>query len=135
MLAKQLKRALLALIVTLGLVACAGQSQAFVQKNWSLLPGDPICPHRPGCHEQLHKVNLKAGVTYVIQMYSNQFDPYVYLEDANGNVLAEDGVNGGGFKGLTARIVFTPSFTGTYTIDATSTGTAQTGSYVVTVSP
>ena len=60
------KNLALAAVIALSLGVFATAAHAFVNIPWSLLPSDPFCPHRPGCHEQQHKVNLVAGVTYVI---------------------------------------------------------------------
>lgn len=119
-----------AAIVCLALVPTV--SLAAVNVNWSLLSTDPYCPHRPGCHEQLHKVYLQAGTTYVIFMNSSQFDTYLFLENLSGQVLAKDDDSGGN---LNARIVFTPSVTGHYNIVATSYAGGATGAYTISVTP
>jgi len=103
-----------------------------LNKNWSLLAQDSFNPHRPGCHEQLHQVFLQAGVTYRIEMFSSQFDAYLYLENQNGQVLAQDDDSAGNKN---ARIFFTPSVSGTYTVVCTSFNQGATGAYLVRVSP
>src|SRR5438067_2054358 len=118
------KRIVMAIAVALGLTMFATSAHAFFNVNWALIPGDPICPHRPGCYEQLHVVNLIAGTTYTIDMRSNQIDSYLYLEDSAGNVLAQDDDSGGNHD---ARIVFTPTVSGTYNVVATTFNPGATG--------
>jgi hypothetical protein len=65
-------------------------------------------------------------------MKSCQFDSYLYLEDTNGNVLAEDDDSGGN---LNARIIFTPTYTGTYNVVATSFNAGATGAYTISITP
>jgi hypothetical protein len=126
------KPAVLTALVVLGLGASATQVGAFETFDWSLIQGDPMCPHRPGCYEQTHKVRLQAGVTYTIDLQSKDFDAYLYLEDGVGNVLAEDDDSGGN---LNARIVFTPTVTGEYLLVATTFNKGATGSYKLIVNP
>jgi hypothetical protein len=128
-----LKNSLVAVAVLgLSLGVFASSAHAQLNTNWSLLKTDKFCPHRPGCHEYLHKVFLKAGVTYRIDMMSNQFDSYLILENMNGQVLAQ---NDDGGIGLNARILFTPTVAGNYNVVATPFNKGATGSYTVSVSP
>src|SRR4051794_39676029 len=124
------RNAVLATVVALGL--CVTAAHAAVTIPWSLLASDSFCPHRPGCHEQLHKVNLQAGTTYVITMRSTQLDSYLYLENSSGQVLAQDDDGGGNHD---ARIIYTPSSSGSYTVVATSFRPGETGNYTVTITP
>jgi hypothetical protein len=64
-----------------------------------------------------HKLKLQAGVTYVIDLTSKDFDAYLRLEDTDGQPLAEDDDGGGGTN---ARLFFIPRTTGEYTIVATA---------------
>jgi hypothetical protein len=99
--------------------------------NGMLLKGGPTNPYKPGCYEKLHSVYLAAGVTYIIDMKSNQFDSYLCVEHpGTGTVLAKDD-DGGGFPH--ARIVFTPPASGTYNIVATTCYPGETGMYQVTI--
>ena len=86
-------------------------------------------------------VSLNAGVTYTIDYegaataMGTLFDPLLRLVDINGvNVLASDDDAGAGFN---SQIVFTPTVTGTYTLqlDSFNWGLSDTGTYTVTVSP
>ena len=120
-------------LVVLGLTAATPIALlAEVRVNWSLQAGDPFCPHRPGCHEQVHKVLLRAGTTYVINMRSNAIDSYLYLEDSNRKVVAQDDDSGGN---LNARIIFTPVQGGWYYVVATSFRQAETGAYTMDITP
>lgn len=98
-----------------------------------LAAADPSDPTKPGCHFKEHRVKLKAGVAYVIEMGSvdgNQLDPFLRLETDQGIALAEDD-DGGGFPN--ARIVYTPSSDGEFRIIATTFMAAQTGAYSLSV--
>ena len=75
---------------------------------------------------------MTKGGTYTIDMVSNQLDSYLYLEDSNGRVLAQDDDSGGN---LNARIIWTAQYTGTYYVTCTSCFANMTGSYTMTVSP
>jgi hypothetical protein len=78
-------------------------------------------------------IKLKAGETYVIDHVRPgedfKFDPYLYLEDANKKVVAQDDDSGGN---LNARIIYTPEADGEFRIIAT-TLTPATGEFTLTV--
>jgi hypothetical protein len=88
---------------------------------------------RPGRHAKVYSYQMRAGLTYTIRMrkLTNDFDPYLRLEDAAGQVLAEDD-DGDGFPN--AKIVFTAPRTGVYRIVATSFD-MNFGNYTLTVTP
>jgi hypothetical protein len=82
--------------------------------------------------EQVHEVKLQAGHTYIFDLESTVFDPFLRLEDAKGNKLAENddiepGVN------RNSRIVFTPKEGGTYRLVATAFQQQGTGAYVLRI--
>jgi hypothetical protein len=79
--------------------------------------GDPKDRVRTESFAKEHKVEMKVGVKYSIEMLSSDFDTYLRLEDDAGNQLAFDDDSGGS---LNARIDFTPTRTGQYRIYATS---------------
>lgn len=88
----------------------------------------------PGGRFKEHKIMLKAGVTYVIEMTSpdpKAFDPYLRLQDDAGKVLSYDDDSGGN---MSARIIFTPTKAGQYRIIASPFLPDQLGSYTLTVS-
>ena len=93
---------------------------------------DPLRP--AGGRFKEHKVALKAGVTYVIEMTSADpmsFDPYLRLQDDAGKVLSYDDDSGGN---MNSRIMFTPTKSGQYRIIAMPFLPDQRGSYTLTVS-
>lgn len=82
-------------------------------------------------HHKPYKVKLEAGRFYVIDMVEKGkgIDPYLYLEDPDGKVVAADD-DGGGFPN--ARIVFKAPRSGEYRVIATALGNAM-GPYLLTV--
>lgn len=87
------------------------------QVDHELRSTDPRDRIRPDSFSRDYRVELKAGVSYTIDLTSQDFDTYLRLEDPNGAPLAEDDDSGGN---LNARLVFTPPQTGTYRLVATS---------------
>jgi hypothetical protein len=79
---------------------------------------------------KLYQIELEAGKTYQIDNISRAFDAYLYLEDADGKVLAEDDDGG---DGLNSRIVHKAARAGTYRIVATSLGGGSTGEFTLSV--
>lgn len=127
------KTMILTLIAVLGIgFAVVPQANAEVVRNGVLSTSDNFCVHRSGAHEQVHTVRLVADQTYVIDLMSNQFDTYLFLEHANGNLITS---NDDGGSGLNARIVFTPTYTGDYNIVTSSYLAGASGSYTLRVSP
>jgi hypothetical protein len=95
-----------------------------------LTDNDPLDRARPGSHCQVHRVRLKGGRAYVIDLHSQEFDAYLRIEDAAGNGLAEDDDSG---PFLDARLVFTPARTGTYALVVTTFDADETGRYLLSV--
>jgi hypothetical protein len=95
---------------------------------------DPLYPPRNSRYKS-YTVNLQAGKIYTIDLKSANGgvdgvqDPYLYLTDAAGTVLAQDDDSGGG---LDARIVYSPAKTGQYQIIATSLNNCL-GNFTLTV--
>lgn len=130
MIAKQFTLSLVAILgMTLGM---ASVGKAEVVNNGFLSSFDKKSPYRAGAYEEVHGVRLVAGQTYVIDLMSNQFDPYLYLENSQGRILMEDDDSG---KGLNSRLIFTPTRSGTYRMVITSFGSQQTGNFTLRVSP
>lgn len=75
---------------------------------------DPVDPARDQ-PAKTHRVQLKAGKTYIIDLMSDDFDAFLRLEDAKGKSLAEDDDGG---EGENAQIVFAPERDGEYKIFA-----------------
>src|SRR5262249_22787858 len=122
---------LTAAILVVGVLASPQQARADETINWDLRTEDSCNPNRPGCHEQLHKVYLQAGTTYNLDMVSNQFDTYLFLEDLNGNVLDQNDDYPG--MGQNSRIVFTPQQSGYYNLVATTFQQGAIGCYTIRV--
>jgi hypothetical protein len=77
---------------------------------------------------QVHKMNMKAGQTYQIDLMSQAFDAFLRVEDASGKQLASDDDSGGG---LNSRLYFKPPSDGTYRLIATSFD-GKAGPYTLT---
>lgn len=75
-------------------------------------------------------IKLEQGITYQIDHMSKAFDAYLYLEDADGKLLAEDDDGG---EGLNLRIIFRAEKTGTYRLIATSLGNTWPGAFSLSV--
>jgi hypothetical protein len=103
------------------------------QTTTQLAPNDPVDPDDGRFRCKLYQVDLQAGRSYQIDMTSPNpqlFDPYLRLEDANGGVLAEDDDSGGN---LNARILFRPTFNGSYVVVATCYQPGTFGTYTLTI--
>lgn len=122
-----------ALSIALGsILVTPNLARAEVRTDGTLSLNDPMCPYKAGTREHVIGVKLKAGQTYVIDLMSTAFDPYLYLEDNTGKRLRS---NDDGGVGLNSRIVFTPTRSGTYRIVVSSYATNATGSFTLRVSP
>lgn len=86
-------------------------------------------PQVLGKPAQVHTVKMTANKTYVIDLESTEFDPYLRILDAGGKQLAEDDDSG---EGLNARIRFTAPRDGNFQIVATRFGGGQ-GNYVLKI--
>jgi len=77
-----------------------------------------------------YKVQLKASQLYVIDLVKDGVrDPYLFLENAKGQVVMSDDDGGGD---LNSRIIFSPPQDGEFTIIATTLG-KETGGFDLTV--
>jgi hypothetical protein len=108
-----------------------------LKKEDSLGANDPKYMNPMVFRKAPHKfyvMKMKAGQTYVIDMVrkgNSTLDPYLYVENAKGNVLASDD-DGGGFPN--ARIMFRAPEDGMYRIIASAlSDNSGTGDYVLTV--
>jgi hypothetical protein len=82
----------------------------------TLNANDPMYMNKK--HKLFH-FNMEEGKTYQIDMTSDAFDSYLFLEDADGKLLARDD-DGGGFP--SARITIKANKTGKHRIIATHFG-------------
>jgi tetratricopeptide (TPR) repeat protein len=81
--------------------------------------------------EQTHEVTLLTRKTYVIDLESRRFDPYLRLEDAQGKVLAEnDDITP---DNLNSRLVVLINHRGTYRLVATSFEQHGVGAYTLRI--
>ncbi|MBI3823531.1 MAG: redoxin domain-containing protein [Planctomycetes bacterium] len=85
-------------------------------------------------HYKVFTVQLVAGKLYRIDHKGTgddaKFDPYLFLEDADGNTLEQDDDGGGG---LNARIIHKAAKSGTYRIVATTFVANQTGKFALVI--
>ena len=84
---------------------------------------------------KLFTVQLEKGKTYRIDRATGgdpKFDSLLFLEDADGTMLALDDDSGGD---LDARIVFKVAKTGEYRLIATTVAQKQTGKFILEISP
>jgi hypothetical protein len=78
---------------------------------------------------RVHRVALKAGTTYLLDLESTEFDAVLKLEDAAGKILAR------GYRtdldSLNARIVYTPAADGTYRLVVNTRWVGDIGAYTL----
>ena len=83
-------------------------------------------------HYKVFTVQLEQGKIYRIDHRGTggdpKFDPYLFLEDANGVSLEQDDDSGGG---LNSRIVYKAAKTGQYRVVATTFVPGQTGKFTL----
>jgi Tfp pilus assembly protein PilF len=79
--------------------------------------------------EQVYPLKLAAGKTYVFELESKLFEPFLRLEDTQGKLLATDARSG---SNLNARIVFAVAKDDTYRLVATSLQ-KETGAYTLMI--
>jgi len=107
------------------------------QLEGQLTLADPIDRVQMQSRCKVFTVNMKAERTYQIDMIRKvdgkagfmQFDPFLRLEDADGNQLMWDDDGGGN---LNARIVFRCPRNGTFRVVATSLG-GLSGAFTLTI--
>ncbi len=127
------KRSILSLLAVLGIsLGMSSVGHAEVYKRGYLSSFDQKSPVRIGAYEEIHRVNLVSGQTYVIDLMSSNFDPYLIVEDSQGRRITQ---NDDGGNGLNSRVIFTPRRSGTYRIVVTSYRVRATGNYTLRVSP
>jgi hypothetical protein len=91
---------------------------------------DPLHTRRVTRYKS-HTVELRAGLTYQIDMVATTFEPYLYLSDPKGVLIAESSPTKLAKKD--SLITFRAASTGTYRITATTRNGGATGSYALTV--
>ena len=93
----------------------------------SLADDDPLYK---GKKHKLFTFRMEAGKTYQIDHMSEAFDAYLYLEDPDGKLLAQDDDGG---EGLNSRIIYKAEKTGNYRMIATSLSGRATGEFMLSV--
>src|SRR5262249_25534277 len=68
-----------------------------------------------------HDQKFLAGNTYIIEMHSSEFDPYLKLLDGKGVVVAEND-DIAYPDNLNSRVIFSPRQDGPFRVEATSYG-------------
>ncbi len=76
------------------------------------------------------KVTLAEGKTYVVDMMSQDFDTYLYLDGPDGANITEDDDGG---EGLNSRISYKAAKTGVYTLRASTFGQGGSGAFTLTI--
>jgi hypothetical protein len=99
-----------------------------VPGNWN--SGCPSA-HRAGRYADFYTFTLPSRQDVIIDLKSSQ-NSYLFLLNGSGQNGTVIGENNNGGAGSNARITITLS-AGTYTVEATTDGTAVTGNYVVSV--
>jgi hypothetical protein len=124
-------------IAALGLLAIfssSAQAQTLPLKTvnaGALTHSDPFDTVRQNSHRKVYVGYLSAGKTYVFDLKSTKFDPYLRIETAAGIQVAS---NDDGGMGLNAQIKFTPMFSGNYRVIVTSFAQDVTGSFLLSYS-
>jgi hypothetical protein len=83
------------------------------------------------CHLRHYDVQMTAGRRYIIDLKSDDFDPFVKLLGPQGAIVAFEDE---GYTQRGARVVYMPTRTGTYRIVATSLTPRSTGAFTLSVS-
>jgi hypothetical protein len=99
-------------------------------------------PATKNSHRKVHRVTLKAGRSYQIDLTSSDFDTYLRLENSkreplvyNDDIYYPYDDNSDPAKNLNSRIVFTPAKDDSYRIIVTSYQKGATGRYALKVRP
>jgi peroxiredoxin len=120
---------LLALTLAAPALAQVASQPGVMRFDGKITANDPKDAQRQ-TPSKVHRVTLKEGKVYTIDMVSTQFDSYLRLEDARGNQLDEDDDGGGN---LNARIIFNCNKPGVYNVICTTFGPQMSGNYTLTI--
>lgn len=90
---------------------------------------------RHQCPHQAYPVTLEREKTYVVEMRGLDFDTYLMIEDADGNLLAQNDDDRIAFTNdaLNSRVTFRPPATGTYRLIASAFSPSGEGNYTIIV--
>jgi hypothetical protein len=81
------------------------------------------CQYTDGTFADIYQINLASGTKIALALDSNDFDAYLYLLDAQGNVVAQDDDSGGNLNSL----IVDSLTAGTYYVVATAFGDYTAG--------
>jgi len=95
-----------------------------------LANNDPEYKNRKGSLHKAYTHKFTQGQEYQIDLVSSDFDSYLFLEDPDGKVVAEDD-DGGGFPN--ARIKYKARTSGDYKIVCTTFKAGDTGNFTLTI--
>ena len=97
-----------------------------------LSKSDTPDPGKKGIFQKAHEFKMLAGETYTLDLESDEFDPFLRLEDSAGEKLKEDD-DSAGF--LNSRILFSPTKDGVYklVVTAAADDTVKLGHYRLTI--
>ncbi len=107
-----------------GILVAGQQTSGFLTTN------DPRLTRNAVYHAYLY--TARAGETIVLEVLSDQIDPYAVVQDMAGNALASDDDGG---DGLNARLQYTFPSAGPYRLVATTYAANTYGPYTIRVSP
>jgi hypothetical protein len=85
--------------------------------------------------KKTHTFKAQAGKLYQIDMTSDKFDTYLWLQDGTGKEIMKDDDSGDDGKNHNARLFFAPEAEGEYKIIAGSFGDNGKGAYTLNIQP
>ncbi len=97
------------------------QGTVVFRREGTLKPDDAIYAEQKAPHQAI-SVELIAGKSYAIDLASKAIDPFLYLENPDGKIIAKDDDGGGE---LNARIVLVAPKSGSYRIIVTAFGVVE----------
>ena len=98
-----------------------------IDKATSLEETDPFDQAATRNRRKVYEQDFDAEHAYVLELESSAFQPYLRVEDAEGNPLAQAG------DARVARLVFAPARTATYRVIATTHGADKTGPFTLRI--
>ncbi len=102
-------------LVCLALAACSSSIEPVnVTESGALAPGDQVIEQDNSLYDE-YTFRASAGMQIVIDMTSDEFDTYLWLNSPDGSNLMQ---NDDGDDGTNSHIEFTAPVNGTYTVMA-----------------
>ncbi len=106
------------------------KSKSIFSDDGELITESDFFSEREGRHYASHKFSGKAHQIVSISLTSDSFDPFLFLVDSKGNILARD--DDGGSE-LNSAIVFQLPNDGSYQVIATTYAEGAIGEYSISV--